>query len=83
MEQINEDLWTLQRRVTCQRDNIRKMLRWEHSAKDTINSLVSRMESLESQVIKKEGKINELEEKVYLLESQVSWRKSIEIGFFF
>jgi len=48
-----------------------RITNWEHSAKDTINFLVVRLESLESRVVEREGKIDELEEKVYLLESQV------------
>ena len=71
MEQIDKDLWTLQGCATHQWDDIWKMTRWECLAKDTINSLVVRLESLESQLVEREGKINELEEKVYLLGSQV------------
>ena len=48
MEQIDADLRVLQGCATRQRDNIRKMTRWECLAKDTINSLVARLESLES-----------------------------------
>jgi hypothetical protein len=75
---MDKDIRTLSGRANRQRDDITRMTNWELKAQETINALVIKVDTLSARVTgleerdcDKEGRIDQLEEKVYLLESQV------------
>ena len=74
-EKIDEDLRTLSGRCTRQREDLKKGVSWQRKANDSFQSIMDRLEALEEHNSYQQKEVDELQEKVYLLESQVgeSW----------
>ena len=70
-KKIDEDLRTLSGRCTRQREDLKKGVTWQRKANDSLQSIMDRLEALEEHDSYRQKEVNELQEKVYLLESQV------------
>jgi len=70
-KKIDEDLWTLSCRCTRQREDLKKGVIWQRKANDSLQSIMDRLEALEEHDSYRQKEVDELQEKVYLLESQV------------
>jgi len=71
LEKIDEDLRTLDGCCTRQREDLRKGVKWQKQANDSFQSIIDRLTCLEERDSWCQKEIDELQEKVYLLESQV------------
>jgi len=71
LEKIDEDLRTLDGRCTRQREDLRKGVKWQKQANDSFQSIIDRFTCLEEHDSWRQKEFDELQEKVYLLESQV------------
>jgi len=80
LEKINEDLRTLDGRCTRQREDLKKGVKWQKQANDSFQSIIDRLTCLEEHDSWRQKEFDELQEKVYLLESQVGGRASILVG---
>jgi len=56
---------------TRQREDLKKGVTWQRKANDSLQSIMDRLEALEDHDSYRQKEIDELQEKVYLLESQV------------
>jgi len=80
LEKIDEDLRTLDGRCTRQREDLKKGVKWQKQANDSFQSIIDRLTCLEEHDSWRQKEFDELQEKVYLLESQVGGRASILVG---
>jgi len=74
LEKIDEDLRTLDGRCTRQREDLRKGVKWQKQANDSFQLIIDRLTCLEEHDSWRQREFDELQEKVYLLESQVGER---------
>jgi len=74
LEKIDEDLRTLDGHCTRQREDLKKGVKWQKQANDSFQSIIDRLTCLEEHDSWRQKEFNELQEKVYLLESQVGER---------
>ena len=74
LEKIDEDLRTLDGRCTWQREDLKKGVKWQKQANDSFQSIIDRLTCLEEHDSWRQKEFDELQEKVYLLESQVGER---------
>jgi len=74
LEKIDKDLRTLDGRCTRQREDLKKGVKWQKQANDSFLSIIDRLTCLEEHDSWRQKEFNELQEKVYLLESQVGER---------
>ena len=65
------DIRTLNRVSERQREKLKKSFQWEHSMDETVARLVDRLENLKDHDSYRQVEIDKLQEKIYLLESQV------------
>ena len=82
LEKIDEDLRTLDGRCTRQREDLKKGVKWQKQANDSFQSIIDRLTCLEEHDSWRQKEFDELQEKVYLLESQVGEPSSELFGLF-
>jgi len=58
-------------RCTRQHEDLKKGVAWQRKANDSLQSIMDRLEVLEEHDSYRQKEVDELQEKVYLLESQV------------
>jgi len=56
---------------TRQREDLKKGVTWQRKANDSLQLIMDRLEVLEEHDSYRQKEVDELQEKVYLLESQV------------
>jgi len=71
MEQIDKDLQMLDGRCTQQHKDLKKLVVWQKKANNSLQGIIEHLEVLEDHNSYRQKEIDELQEKVYLLESQV------------
>jgi len=79
-EDFDKDIRTLNGVSERQREKLKKSFQWEHSMDELVQRLVDRVENLEDHDSYRQVEIDQLQEKVYLLESQVGGQASILVG---
>ena len=71
---FDRDIRTLNGVSERQREKLKKSFQWEDSMNKTVAQLIDRLENLEEHDSYRQVEIDKLQEKVYLLESQVGVR---------
>ena len=71
LEKIDEDLRTLDGHCTRQREDLKKGVKWQKQANDSFQSIIDHPTRLEEHNSWRQREFDKLQEKVYLLESQV------------